>query len=153
MSDVSDFSDWLEKELKDRDWRQADLVKRSGVNSGLLSQILSKQRKPGANTARAIARALGMAESEVFQRAGLLSVPLSKDVVRLAEEDASIAETYRVMKTLSRQQRRDVLRFALFVKEDGIPSGAVPYGDEADESYGSGTEDKSKQKPNAKPDR
>jgi len=71
MSTARDFSTWLEGELKARDWRQADLIKRSGINSGLLSQILSGQRRPGVETCRAIAKAFGLKDIQVLEIAGL----------------------------------------------------------------------------------
>jgi transcriptional regulator with XRE-family HTH domain len=72
MTTASDFPAWLEGELKARDWRQADLIKRGGINSGLLSQILSGQRRPGPGACRKIAKALGLKESQVFEIAGLM---------------------------------------------------------------------------------
>ncbi len=39
MANVRDFSAWLESEMRARDWRQKDLIARSGISSGLLSQI------------------------------------------------------------------------------------------------------------------
>jgi transcriptional regulator with XRE-family HTH domain len=71
VSNVSDFSVWLESEMRARDWRQADLIKRSGINSGLLSQILSGQRRPGVETCRAIAKAFGLKDIQVLEIAGL----------------------------------------------------------------------------------
>lgn len=71
MANVNDFPAWLEGELKARDWRQADLIKNSGINSGLLSQILSGQRRPGVDTCRAIAKAFGMTDIQVLEIAGL----------------------------------------------------------------------------------
>lgn len=73
MANVIDFSQWLENEMKVRGWRQADLIKRSGVSSGLISQILSGQRSPGVDTCRAIARAFGMKEIQVLKIAGLVA--------------------------------------------------------------------------------
>lgn len=72
MTTVSGFSQWLEMEMKARDWRQKDLIVRSGINSGLLSQILSGQRTPGVETCRAIAKALDMKEITVLKIAGLI---------------------------------------------------------------------------------
>ncbi len=68
---ASDFSQWLEGELKARDWRQKDLIAHSGISSGLISQILSGQRMPGVDTCRAIARAFGMRDIQVLEIAGL----------------------------------------------------------------------------------
>jgi transcriptional regulator with XRE-family HTH domain len=71
MTNESDFVEWLEGELRTRDWKQADLVRRSGISSGLLSLILSRQRKPGPDTCKAIAHAFGMKEIQVLRIAGI----------------------------------------------------------------------------------
>lgn len=68
MTNASDFSDWLNAELRARDWKQADLVRRSGISSGLISQILSSQRRPGIDTIVAIAHALDIPEVVVMAR-------------------------------------------------------------------------------------
>jgi transcriptional regulator with XRE-family HTH domain len=57
--------------MKARDWRQKDLIVRSGVGSGLLSQILSGQRAPGVETCRRIAKAFGIPDIQVLEIAGL----------------------------------------------------------------------------------
>lgn len=72
MANVRDFSAWLESEMRARDWRQKDLIARSGISSGLLSQILSGQRRPGLETCRAIAKAFGLSEIQVLEIAGLV---------------------------------------------------------------------------------
>jgi transcriptional regulator with XRE-family HTH domain len=70
---MNDFVAWLRNELNIRGWRQADLARQSGMNTGLLSQILNGQRRAGVSTCRTIARALNMREVDVLHRAGLLT--------------------------------------------------------------------------------
>jgi transcriptional regulator with XRE-family HTH domain len=72
VTTVSGFSQWLESEMKARDWRQKDLIVHSGIGSGLISQFLSGQRTPGVETCRAIAKALGLKEITVLKIAGLI---------------------------------------------------------------------------------
>jgi transcriptional regulator with XRE-family HTH domain len=90
MTAASDFADWLESELKARDWRQADLIKRSGINSGLLSQILSGQRKPGVETCRAIAKAFGLRDIQVLEIAGLATDQERKKFSPIVEATAAM---------------------------------------------------------------
>ena len=47
MANIVDFSEWLQSELDQKGWKQSDLSKRSGINSGLLSRIINGERRPG----------------------------------------------------------------------------------------------------------
>ncbi len=70
---MNDFAAWLQNEMDIRGWRQADLARLSGINTGLLSQILNRQRRAGISTCRAMAHALNMREVDVLHKAGLLT--------------------------------------------------------------------------------
>ena len=102
MTTVSGFSQWLESEMQARDWRQKDLIVRSGINSGLISQILSGQRTPGVETCRAIAKALGMKEITVLKIAGLI------DDDEPAQFSPLIESTASMMKDLSEVDQEDI---------------------------------------------
>ena len=69
---MEDFASWLEKELENRDWKPADLSRRSGIGSGLISRILNRERRAGPDSCVAIARALQLPPETVFRAAGLL---------------------------------------------------------------------------------
>ena len=71
MANVNDFPEWLQSELDKRGWKQADLVRRSHINGGLLSQVLSGQRRPGMEFCKGIALGLGLSDIEVLRRSGL----------------------------------------------------------------------------------
>lgn len=66
------FNDWLNDELKERGWSQADLVRKTGISSAQLSRISTGLRSPGVDTCRAIARALGYSAPHVLRIAGLI---------------------------------------------------------------------------------
>lgn len=66
------FSDWLLKELQQRNITQAHLATIAGLGSGTISNIMSGNRKVGTGTLEKIAKALNIPVDEVFQAAGLL---------------------------------------------------------------------------------
>lgn len=68
-----DFADWLEQQLKLRDWSPSDLARAANVFPGTITRILNRERNAGKKVARSIAAALKLPEEEVFRRAGLLS--------------------------------------------------------------------------------
>ena len=76
-NDFSEFVDWLESELNNREWNPADLAKKSGVDSGVISRVLSRERGIGNSTLKSIAVALGYPDVYVFRKAGIID-PVTK---------------------------------------------------------------------------
>ena len=72
MTTKINFSEWLEAELNQRGWRQAELVRRSGLSVGHVSRIITSQRLPGSDAIQGIARAFKMPVEDVMRQAGLL---------------------------------------------------------------------------------
>jgi transcriptional regulator with XRE-family HTH domain len=66
-----DFADWLQREMDARGWRQADLARHAGLHTGHLSKVLNRERNPGVEFCRGVARAFGMPEIQVLEIAGL----------------------------------------------------------------------------------
>jgi transcriptional regulator with XRE-family HTH domain len=66
------LGEWLEEQLKSRDWKPADLTHRAGIGSGTLSNILTGTRNPGPEVCVALARALNEPPERIFRLAGLL---------------------------------------------------------------------------------
>lgn len=66
------FVKWLQAELNERDWSQADLARRSRVSQTHLSRIMNEMRRPGPDALVGIARALHIPPEEVFRHAGLI---------------------------------------------------------------------------------
>lgn len=68
------FSQWVQNNLDDRNWSQAELARRAGITRGAVSNIVNNQRnRPDPDTVKAIARAFGKSEEEALQIAGYLS--------------------------------------------------------------------------------
>jgi len=95
------FLEWLQEELKQRDWLPADLARRAELGPTTIHKILSGDRKAGPDVCVAIARALGQPPERVFRLAGLL--PPSP------EPDPGEAELLHVYHTLPGGQRELLL--------------------------------------------
>lgn len=64
------FKDWLRRELQERGWDQAELVRRTGASSSLVSYWLSGARVPQRHSCEDIAAALGLPVQIVLEAAG-----------------------------------------------------------------------------------
>ena len=69
---MESFSDWLLKELKERDMTQSDLAHIAKLGSGTISNIMTGTRKVGQETLTKIAHALQLPPDLVFEKAGVL---------------------------------------------------------------------------------
>jgi len=72
MSPQQDFIDWLQQEMLNRGWNQAELARRSGTTTAQISRVMTGEQRPGPVVGRKIARALHIPPEEVFRRAGML---------------------------------------------------------------------------------
>ena len=96
-----DFSTWLNTELAKHNWKPADLVRESGVDSGVASRLLSGERKPKPETLAMLAAGFNISEEEVFRAAGLLKAKsvntridrLLHQIDQLPEADQETIET------------------------------------------------------------
>ncbi len=70
-----EFIKYLEGGLAIRNWKQADLARKSGVSTGYISQILNGVRSPGVEFCKSIARAFGVPAENVLLIAGLIDAP------------------------------------------------------------------------------
>lgn len=83
--------------IDERGWSQSELARRAGTTSTTVSRIISKERLPGVDFCRGVAKALGMRDIEVLQMAGLADpeppsdTPSVREMIskftRLSDED------------------------------------------------------------------
>lgn len=66
------FGEWLEKEMRDRDWSMSKLAQLSGVTHVTISRIISGERNPSGRLCRNIAGAFDLPPERVFRKVGLL---------------------------------------------------------------------------------
>lgn len=98
--------EYLESNLRQRGWTQADLARKSGLDSSLVSNFFAGRRNVGAASAVSIARAFNVAPEIVFRKAGLLP-----NVPEATAEEEQLLYLFRQM---TPDQRRDVLEYADF---------------------------------------
>ncbi len=72
---MTTFPMWLQQEMDIRGWSQADLSRKAGITTSTVSNLLNEMRKPGDEICRALSRALGIPQVEVFVQAGLITEP------------------------------------------------------------------------------
>ncbi len=96
------FTDWLEHELKKRDWRLSNLAKKAGIDTGSVSRILNGTRQPGPEVCRAIARAFNYSPEIVFRQARLLPPA--------PEPDLEVEEAIRLFEQLAADDRKRILQ-------------------------------------------
>ena len=105
------FIEWLNEELRKRNWSQNELANESGLTSGMISRVLSGQR-PGLEVCKALAKTLDMKVDDVLEKAGHLTKPpgesrksevLSK-ILQLSDDD--IDEIVRIAE-LKIQMRKE----------------------------------------------
>lgn len=75
------FSEWLAIEAVTRDWTQADLARKSGLNRAVISKILSDRSDPSPDSCKALAKALKLPIEEIYRAAGLLPHKPEADVI------------------------------------------------------------------------
>jgi transcriptional regulator with XRE-family HTH domain len=86
----TDFADWLQSEMDARGLRQADLARLANLHTGHLSKVLSRERNPGVEFCRGIARAFGMTDIQVLEIAGLAASSETPKYNPIVESTASM---------------------------------------------------------------
>ena len=82
---MDNFAYWLKNELSERRWKQADLMRHTGLSPSAISKIMnSKVANPAQPVFIAIAEALGLPSEFVFQKAGYLPPERVEDEVERA---------------------------------------------------------------------
>lgn len=99
------FGDWLGHELTLRGWSQSEAARRGGVAASTIQQVVSGVTQPGPKLCKAVARAFGMTEEEVFRRAGLLPMPVNST----SSDQRAYQEFLKKFRRLNAQDQRYVI--------------------------------------------
>jgi transcriptional regulator with XRE-family HTH domain len=101
----NDFGKWLEQEMEKREWNASILARKSGIDAGNLSRVITGVRNAGPDMCQAIAKGLGYPVDTVYRQAGLLPQAAN------GEEMAQLEE---IARNLSPEERRELLEYALW---------------------------------------
>jgi len=113
MTTKVSFGQWLTEQLSRRNMRPNDLVRATGLDSAVVSNLMTGKRNAGTKTCKVIAKALDMSINEVYQAAGLLDPtpdsPAIKSVVTILSElrpddILEVLEYVRLKKRLNRNK-------------------------------------------------
>jgi transcriptional regulator with XRE-family HTH domain len=77
---MDNFSDWLNKQMQERDWTQSDMARASGLTRQAIGRYLGEKTKtPDEFALIKIARALKIPPETVYRAAGILPPDPAKD--------------------------------------------------------------------------
>jgi transcriptional regulator with XRE-family HTH domain len=68
---ADDFVTWIQQEMNERGWSQSELARRGGFTPTAINKILSRERMPGVDFCKGVARAFGMRDVDVMRIAGI----------------------------------------------------------------------------------
>lgn len=114
MGNAQEFSEWLQKELERRGWNQAELSRRSGVSEAQITRIITTERGPGPDAAKAFAHALHYPEEFIFRKAGLLSEKPEDEPMA-----PSLAELIHLYLTASEEEQERMLEVIRVLSSQG----------------------------------
>lgn len=69
---MDNINNWLLKEMKSRNWSQAELARRAGVSRTAISDVLSGKRMMGKDLAQSVAEAFKIPVTEIYRVIGIL---------------------------------------------------------------------------------
>lgn len=108
------LNDWLLKEMKSRNWTQAELARRAGVSRTAIGDVLSGKRNMGKDLAQLVAEAFKIPVVEVYRVAGILPPepnenPIIKQIAHLAidlpdDEQQDILEFVKLRHRLAEER-------------------------------------------------
>jgi len=105
MGNYISFADWLTAEMNQRGFSQSDLACEARLGRAVINKITNHiNKKPDAETCKAIAHGLQMSPITVFIAAGLLP-PMPERSTEMDDLDA-------IMERLSPEKRKELLIIA-----------------------------------------
>lgn len=112
---MTNFSDWLENQIRERGISPADLSRSSGKAPAILSRVLNGERNPAPETIAAICNGLGIPVEEGYRAAGL--IPFKQKADEAIERGKHTLENYRSPET--RERALEYLEFLRVQEEKG----------------------------------
>lgn len=117
---MSDFTLWLESELKRRGLSHNELARLSGLSQTGISNVIAGNRKPGAIFCRKVAIALELPPVNLLALAGILpdsTPPAASPLAPSIEDNPQLKEIIDVVKSLPPAKREQALNFLKFLAQ------------------------------------
>lgn len=106
---MTNFEEWIDKELYKRGWSRREAARRAGVSPSMMNKVINKEANPGISFYRGIAEAFGISIVEVLAKAGELSE---------VKRDELSEEAEFLMSQLSPYQRQLAVKFIRVLAEE-----------------------------------
>lgn len=113
------FADWLEEQMRGRDWKPVEFARAAGMQPAVLSRILNQEREASPESCKAIARALRVPVEDVFIARGWLPAR------EYAEAEGDVRQIVAVVQELPADDRRTILKVAQGLDSLQSPIGAT----------------------------
>lgn len=105
----TEFVTWLIAEMNKRGWSNSELARRAEIVPSAVSMVVSRQRGPGLEFCKGVARALKVPPDQVLRKAGLLP--------QLPDGAADTQQLLDYYKSLSSRAREEVTEYVAFKYE------------------------------------
>lgn len=122
MNVSEDFVAWLQQNMAERGWSQSELARRGGFTPPTINKILSRERMPGLDFCKGVARAFNMRDTDVMKIAGLAAstspddqTPSLRELIgkftQLSDEDQeSVLRMVRALDEMEQAEKRRALK-------------------------------------------
>ena len=104
------FSEWLENEMRVRDWTRTETARRGSISISMLDKVISGHAEPGRRFLDGIAKAFKKPHEEVYRAAGIL--PSATKTETKTEEEKLIDQINAMMEGLSEESKKDIYEYA-----------------------------------------
>jgi transcriptional regulator with XRE-family HTH domain len=100
----TNFPKWLNDQLENRGWSQAELARRSGISPSQISRLINDSRGIREKSVLGISNALKIPPEDVYREAGLLP--------RVTQKKSQLEELDHLASLLSRDDLQEVIDYA-----------------------------------------
>lgn len=121
---MSEFADWLIREMTERGPRQVDLARLSNLDKSSVCLILNDQRLPSSAFCRGVAKVLNLPEYIVFERAGLIKSYKGPAFLFMEEMNYLLSQLSEEKKEIAKEIIQTLLRIEND-KKAKLPSNKV----------------------------
>ena len=111
---MTKLSDYLNTELRRRQWSMRELARRAGVSASQVSDVVGERTKPGADFCIAVAKALGDPPDYLLRLAGIL--PSLPD----RNEEHWLWRVWTALEEMTPEEREEVIAYAYWKRSQEI---------------------------------
>lgn len=106
---MNTFTEWIQQQLDERDWKRSVLARQAGISESTLSNIMNGNRNAGMDAIVSIAKGFKLPPEIALRKAGIIpDVP---------DDDPQVKQIVDLARNLSPQKRREAASYLLWLFE------------------------------------